>query len=207
MQFKSLLIAWTLVVVGYAIVHSNMELRSGIGTGNSWGMTWSFSQGWPIPQRDLHVQEIYAANTGVIPNAVVTTEILDSTWIPLGLLLNSIVALTLLSSVATALRIWPRSKLGGVRFGLMSLMFSFCVIAIVTASFANGLSGASILADLFDDRENYFHYVDMPKWHTLIPIAFAIACTGYVILRSMVYLWNRMRRACNTTIAGQPIRI
>ena len=203
MHFKSFLIACTLVAaVGYAIVYSNIEFRSGIGTGNSWGMTWSYSQGWPFPQRDLRVQETYSANSRLNPRSTVTTEILDSTWIPIGLVLNSIVALALLFSVVATIRIWPRSKLGGIRFGLASLLFLFCVIAIVTASFANGLSGASILADLFDDHEHYFDYVEMPKWHTLIPIAFAITCMGYVILHSMLYLWNRIGGRSGTANAG-----
>ena len=137
-----------------------------------------------------------------MPNAVVTTEILKSSWIPLGVLLNSTVAFVLLFSVAITFRIWPHRKLGGMNFSLLAMLFLLCMIAIVTSSYANGLSGASILAELFNDHEHYFHYVGMPKWHTLVPIAFAITCTGYVVLWSIAYLWNRMRGSSSAPVAG-----
>ena len=178
--YVSMLLA---AIVGSAMLYSNFEYRGGIGTGNNWAMTYYHSQGWPIPYRTFAIQESYNGTTGAIQDRT----LFDSSYQPLGILINLIVFCAITVGVVFTSNIQLKNRASLRQSTVNNALFFLTFTSILAYVYTDGIWAATVLAQLFDEEPNVFWYLGFHQHYTVIPLTFGATCVtwaiGFVALR------------------------
>lgn len=164
-------------IVSAAMLYSNVEYRDGVGAGNNWAVTYSHSQGWPIPYRTFAIQETYYTTTGAIQDRT----IFDSSYRPTGILVDLIVFCAIAIGVIFACNAQLRNKGHWQQFTLGNVIFLLTFVSVLTYVYTDGIWAATALAELFDEEPNTFWYLSFHPWYIVGPLSFGVTCVAWAI--------------------------
>ena len=162
-------------IVGASILYSNFEYRGGIGTGNNWAMTYSYSQGWPIPYRTFAIQESYDGTTGAIQDRT----IFDSNYRPIGVFVDLIVFCVIVACVVFACNSQFRNNGLITQFTIGNILFLLTFVSILTYVYTDGIWAATVLAELLEEEPNIFWYLGFHAWYIVVPLSFGVTCVSW----------------------------
>ena len=161
-------------IVGSVLVYSNVTPQYHGGTFLGGAANNHYTQGWPLAHRTLvKLEQDPLANDW----PMVETRIIDSSYAPIKLFCNLVVAASLCLSVWLTHRLRKRASVNFRQLDLTSLFFVTTMLGMLANEIAREYHSARFLSDLLGDNTNHF---SMPNLFTFLPVVYAITCTGYI---------------------------
>ncbi len=188
------------ILVTAAVTSSQRELRGGIGAGNSWRMTSTYYQGWPVYCRQLTICETGDFSPRAQQFAVATSRT-ESHWFTIGLLSDIAASIMVILSTAIVCEMWLRRRLRPWQLDVRSLFLIVTVIATLTFLYQNEFAIYVWWSGFINDGSLILHGgLHFSPWYTVYGMYVGLGCCVVVLCVAFTVfgtiLFNAASRRC-----------
>lgn len=178
-RLSPLFTAIVVLAVGAAVLYAQVQAREGRGIGGALGMNWFFSHGWPAKALSRTVTETFDPSS-LDPFTSQWTTTSEFDWSPVGVFVNVVSLVLLLSGTAATCELWRRRPVRAWQFNIRDLLAGITIAAVLLTLYQNETWLSRRFSEMLGVSQSSWNAgIGELPWYVQVPILLGLGCVIY----------------------------